>query len=113
MPDQITRLLDQIERADSDANSGPWRINEVMNGDYLVHGDEDIAEAWGKEQATFIALSRTALPALSRAVRAVLAHLGQLEVKYDDYNAIDHIVHSITHELRQAINDALGDDDGN
>ena len=107
MTDQITRLLDDIDRLDKRATPGPWRLQHVMGGDFLVHGDEDIAEAWGEGNAEFISLSRTALPALSRAVRAVLEHLGQLEVKYDDYNAIDHIVHSITHELRQAITDTL------
>lgn len=86
MVDQITQLLDDIDRQSVEARRYPESAQF-----------EEIFEQTGQ---------------LAKAVRAALAHLGHLEVKYDDYNAIDHIVHSITHELRQAITDALkGDED--
>ena len=85
MPD-LQNLLDQIDRQSIEARRYPESAQF-----------EELLEHTGQ---------------LAQAVRAALAHLGHLEVKYDDYNAIDHIVHSITHELRQAITDALkGDED--
>lgn len=77
---QIKDLLDQIDRLDQQATRSPWGIHqgeyyevgplEDDLGDVLVsYGIVEVADL---PDAEFIALARTALPALSRAVRAVL-----------------------------------------
>ena len=111
MTDQITRLLDEIERLDKSVHPGPWRRQHVMGGDFLVHGDEDIAEAWGEGNAEFISLSRTALPALAQAVRAVLKECESFEIAHDDSeNAFHEGVQWTVKAIRQGITDALGAD---
>lgn len=118
MPD-LQALLERIEWLDKAATPGPWVKDKSQLYDYVEPHPYDLYEAGEDDpplasdilphNAEFIALARTALPAMSKALRAVIANLGQLEVKYDDYNAIDHIVNSITHELRQTITKVLGD----
>lgn len=108
MPDQITRLLDEIERLDKSVHPGPWRRQHVMGGDFLVHGDEGIAEAWGEGNAEFISLSRTALPALAQAVRAVLKECESFEIAHDDpENTFHEGVQWTVKAIRQTITDTL------
>lgn len=81
MPDQIRKLLDDVQRLDEQATPGPWTWGDNRDGlgnklhptafpgkynpiaDFEYTNDED---------AEFIALSRTALPKLAEALRAVL-----------------------------------------
>lgn len=108
MPDQITRLLDEIERLDKSVHPGPWRRQHVMGGDFLVHGDEGIAEAWGEGNAEFISLSRTALPALAQAVRAVLKECESFEIAHDDpENTFHEGVQWTVKAIRQTITATL------
>lgn len=127
MRDQITKLLDQIDRLDQQATKGPWQITETNDCEGLqiahvkqlgkslaiaehrvVHIDEEDADA------TLIALSRTALPALARAVRAVLGVLDYYEVpgKQQDptgYAAAE--LETLDRYILEAITEALGGDD--
>ena len=108
MPDQITQLLDDIDRLDKSVHPGPWRRQHVMGGDFLVHGDEDIAEAWGEGNAEFISLSRTALPALAQAVRAVLKECESFEIAHDDpENTFHEGVQWTVKAIRQTITGTL------
>lgn len=91
MSDHITELLDDIDRLDADAEAGPWDLEpavETQNGWSLgtvrsnTTGESVAADIYNSDGA-LIALSRTALPALSRAVRAVL----ELPTLPEDTNA--------------------------
>lgn len=83
----ITDLLDQIDRLDQETTQGPWQNDgyEVLGAPYKFREmllAPHVANADQNECDTeFIALARTALPALSRAVRAVL----ELHEPVDDY----------------------------
>lgn len=125
MPDQITQLLDQIEQADALATPGPWRSHqkpEWLNSFvYVQEPLEDIALNMGTaEDAYFVALSRTALPALAQAVRAVL----ERHKPVDDYihlrakicshrYCVDEALDQLEYPCPtvQAITEALGADD--
>lgn len=86
MTDRITKLLDTIQKLDREATKGPWVVNggndseygefvnlcnvfhngDTVDIDLVTHVYEDT------RSAEFIALSRTALPKLAEALRAVL-----------------------------------------
>ena len=124
MPDQITRLLDEIEQLDKDATPGPW-ISEGITPDHglfdgiVIYREGEpgaIAEVQPiRSDAELVALSRTALPALAQAVRAVLGVL-------DDYPLPDRTqdptgyttarIELLEDKVREAISDAIGDGDG-
>ena len=107
MPD-LQVLLDQIDRLELEIYPGPWRRQHVMGGDFLVHGDEGIAEAWGEGNAEFISLSRTALPALAQAVRAVLKECESFEIAHDDpENTFHEGVQWTVKAIRQTITGTL------
>lgn len=80
MPDQITRLLDQIDRLDQQATTGPWLSHYGGNphDEWLSvepkTGSRTICTVTDDHQqnAELIALARTAMPALAQTVRAVL-----------------------------------------
>lgn len=115
MPDQITKLLDDIERLDADAEAGPWDLEpavETQNGWSLgtvrsnTTGESIAADVYNSDGA-LIALSRTALPALSKAVRAVL----ELRPMPEDTDA-RYGYNLALKTAKQAITNALkGDDD--
>ena len=85
MPDQITQLLDQIDRLDRDASPSPWQndgydvlgapyeLREMLLAPHVASADQN------ESDAEFIALARTALPAMSKALRAVLAKCASME----------------------------------
>lgn len=113
MPD-LQNLLDQIQRLDQQATPGPWEavgrpynacVNPVGKIRNLARlGDPLDSEAWGN--AEFIALARTALPAMSKALQAVLkiepARSGSGEFA-DGYDAaLERVRHTV-----QAITDAM------
>lgn len=76
----ITDLLDQIDRLDQDATKGPWEFDDEENEMIRVISEtsaftvfDDIGiRVDDHVDAAFIALARTALPAMSKALRAVL-----------------------------------------
>ena len=117
---QIKDLLDDIERLDKEATRSPWGVRQ---GDYYEVGpleddlgdvvmSYDIVEVADLPDAELIALSRTALPALAQAVRAVLGVL-------DDYPLPDRTqdptgyttarIELLEREIREAISDVIGD----
>lgn len=89
MTDLITKLLDDVQRLDERATQGPWTWGDNRDGlgnklhptafpgkynpiaDFEYTNDED---------AEFIALSRTALPKLAEALRAVIDEVRDLHL---------------------------------
>lgn len=75
---KLTELLDQIDRLDQEATTGPWHEDgdEVLGDFYEDHGYLKAPVLGGFYQnecdAEFIALARTALPKLAEAVYHVL-----------------------------------------
>jgi hypothetical protein len=116
MPD-LQALLDQIQRLDQEAEAGPWRLNEVMGGDYLVRGDADVAEAWGLSNSEFIALARTALPQLAKALQAVLTKCASMERgvgyrvsgQHDTWDSYHEGMSDMAGYIEEAISDAMED----
>lgn len=127
MTDQITRLLDDIDRLDQQATKGPWIIDSIESGEHALFVDEDnpgyghlgaasstVASFLLEENANFIALSREAMPKLAEAVYHVLDLLDVVE-KSNKYayefggNKAPSLV--TTNEVRKAITDTLGADD--
>lgn len=82
MTDQITKLLDDVQRLDERATQGPWEATGNDYGGkvyepsgYPLPGCTSCGEneaTYQGQDAEFIALSRTALPELAEAVRAVM-----------------------------------------
>ena len=118
MPDQITRLLDEIEQLDKDATPGPW-ISEGITPDHglfdgiVIYREGEpgaIAEVQPiRSDAELVALSRTALPDLAQAVRAVLKECESFEIAHDDpENTFHEGVQWTVKAIRQTITDALG-----
>lgn len=126
MPDNLTQLLDQIDRLDQEASDGPWATdsNEYEVG--VIYGAEHEMNGYIKRpiltnfveeevaNAEFIALARTALPKLAEAVYHVLDLLDVVE-KSDKYSyefggsKSPSLV--TTNEVRRAITDAMEGDD--
>lgn len=81
MPD-LQNLLDQIDRLDQEATKGPWTATgDVYGGKvyepsgYPLPGCTSCGEneaTYQGQDAEFIALARTALPQLAKALRAVI-----------------------------------------
>ena len=84
MTDQITRLLDQIDRLELEIYPGPWVANDLGIGYEITTQQKmpinsGIKDTFPRSDAEFIALARTALPAMSKALRAVLAKCASME----------------------------------
>ena len=117
MPDQITRLLDEIERLDKRATPGPWASQGITPDHGLfegivVHQEGEpgaIAEVQPvRSDAELVALSRTALPALAQAVRAVLKECESFEIAHDDpENTFHEGVQWTVKAIRQTITGTL------
>lgn len=106
MPDNLTQLLDQIDRLEQEATKGPWDHTvewaEIGSGsDSVIHGyydgecpacaekvNDDASVAISPEDREFIALARTALPQLAKALRDIMEIHKPF---YDDhyYNGMD------------------------
>jgi len=127
----ITDLLDQIDRLDQQATKGPWDHTvewaEIGSGsDSVIHGygyahcdgcDEavesvDSRVALSPQDAEFIALARTALPTLAKALRAVM-ELHKTRVHDEDPTSpfCNFCGPGTPCETTRAITDALGADD--
>lgn len=77
MPDQITRLLDQIDLLDRTATTGPWILETDTHRDLIKSPADDQINLVATVvspimDSQLIALSRTAMPALGRLVRRLL-----------------------------------------
>lgn len=127
MTDRITQLLYDVQRLDQTATTGPWEATpnaKVMSRTATwPEGDaRTIADYFGNEgavtecsrdaDAELISLSRTALPKLAEALRAVLELLSAVEE--DPSNKLSFMYGGepfpatvTTNEVRQAITDAL------
>lgn len=132
MPD-LQALLDQIDRLDQEASEAPWQQdrNEHPTGDVYVEAgsermhrkmeriDPDIGCGYAVD-AEFIALARTALPAMSKALRAVLEiHQKTEHQRAYGFPRADKWEHYCTEDNQswpcatvQAITDAMETDDG-
>lgn len=76
--EHIVQLLDQIEATDQKASPGPWQSDgdAIMGATYRDHNAllaPFLGDVMQSNDAEFIVLARTALPQLSKALRAVLA----------------------------------------
>ena len=117
MTDQITRLLDDIEQLDQYATPGPWVSKGITPDHGLFEGIEvyregepgAIAEVQPiRSDAELVALSRTALPDLAQAVRAVLKECESFEIAHDDpENAFHEGVQWTVKAILQTITDTL------
>ena len=128
MTDQISTLLDQIDRLDQEATKAPWITyggsdseygeytnvcNTFHNGDTL---DLDlVAHVYDdKSSAEFIALARTAMPALAQAVRGVLDVLDAHPAPRKEADPTGYAttrLELLEHRVREAIQEVLGGDD--
>ena|SRR5699024_1790863 len=126
---KLTDLLDQIERLDKEATKGPWDHTvewaEIGSGsDSVIHGygyahcdgcDEEIEGvdarvALSPDDAEFIALARTALPQLAKALRGVLDAIDNYAIprKQDDpTNFTLNSLEALEANIRETIIDAL------
>lgn len=124
MTDQITRLLDQIDRLDKDVTPGPWAVDKDnprgIHDPLVVYPEDDggvIAYVQpDHDDAEFIALARTFAPAAAKALRAVLElHTPQWSVDLPPGGyicaACNIPVESEPCPTIQAIHDAIGDPD--
>lgn len=115
MPD-LQNLLDQIDRLDRTATTGPWILETDTHRDLIKSPADDQINLVATVvspimDSQLIALSRTALPALSRAVRAVLKECESFEIAHDDSeNAFHEGVQWTVKAIRQGITDTLGAD---
>ena len=110
MPDQITRLLDQIDRLDQEATKGPWSATPKTYGIARVKNLEGLTIATNTSESIteFIALARTFAPSASRALRTILTECESFEVAHDDEdNPFHQGVHWTVMAIRQAITDAM------
>lgn len=129
MNDQLRRLLDQVDRLDNEAEPGPWEVEyEAEGGDQppsVLRVDPDdrchlTLVAWAEDDpdAELIALSRTALPAIAKALRAVIDEVQNLHLIASTQAVLDGSKSSAAYaywesgnRVKQAITDALGGDD--
>lgn len=120
MPD-LQNLLDQIDRLDKDVTPGPWAVDKDnprgIHDPLVVYPEDDggvIAYVQpDHDDAEFIALARTALPQLAKALRAVLE---KSEIAHDVLR--DRVVKPTEHDvgrsdmaddIQKAITDAMED----
>lgn len=123
MPD-LNHLLQEIDRLDQEATKGPWESlgPNVESADYtqddVVSTDVDCSTyCYGgigrgiqnSKDAEFIALARTALPQLAKALRNVV---GVTDTIWDHLNnPVNDEVRTIVRDaIHDAITDALGAD---
>jgi len=129
MPD-LQALLDEIDRLDQEATKGPWWgvMDDLTDVVQIFHdqeqklhvadiGDKTLERVW--QDAEFIALARTALPQLAKALRAVLAKCASMERgvgyrvsgQHDTWDSYHEGMSDMAGYIEEAITDALGDDD--
>lgn len=121
MTDQITKLLDDVQRLDQSAQPGPWMHNGtegevgVILGAPVKFGSfEEYPQITGfvegeVDNGEFIALSRTAMPTMGKALRAVL-ELHKTRVHDEDPTSpfCNFCGPGTPCETTRAITDALG-----
>ena len=119
---KLTDLLDQIDRLDQQATKGPWESHFGGNpGDKWLSvepktGARTICTITDDHQqnAEFIALSRTAMPALAAAVKGVLDVLDahpEPRKEADPTGYATTRLELLEHRVREAIQEAIGDTD--
>ena len=120
----LTDLLDQIDRLDNEATKGPWeKLGSTVesNGTYedVITTEVDCSSyCYGgrgggvlkDKDAEFIALARTALPQLAKALRGVLDAIDNYAIprKQDDpTNFTLNSLEALEANIRETIIDAL------
>ncbi|HEY4536417.1 MAG TPA: hypothetical protein VIG71_10700 [Enteractinococcus sp.] len=128
----LQNLLEEIQTLDEATTPAPWQITETDDCDGLqiahvrqlgkslaiaehrvVYVDEEDADA------EFIALARTALPTLAKALQAVLAKCASMERgvgyrvsgKHDTWDSYHEGMSDMAGYIEETITDALEDDD--
>src|SRR5699024_3263404 len=132
---KLTDLLDQIDRLELEIYPGPWVANDRGIGYEITtqHQIDEAAEVNGwpmpinsgikdtfpRSDAEFIALARTALPKLSKALRTVLDVCAAMErgVGYrksgdhDTWDSYHEGKHDMAMDIEEIITETLGDFD--
>src|SRR5699024_2030406 len=131
--DQITQLLNKIDQIAQRATQGPWLANDRGIGYEIttqqqideaaeVNGwpmpiNSELRETFPRSDAEFIALARTALPKLSKALRTVLDVCAAMERGVGYRRSGDHDTRDSYHEgkhdmamdMEEIITETLGD----
>lgn len=128
MPD-LNHLLQEIDRLDQEATKAPWityggsdsEYGEYTNICNIFHNGDTpdldlVAHVYDDHQqnAEFIALARTAMPALAAAVKGVLDVLDAHPAPRKEADPTGYAtvrLELLEHRVREAITEALGDDD--
>ena len=125
---KLTDLLDEIARLDQQATTGPWEydgstIDSKATFDEVVTTEVNCSMycygGTGKgvqddNDAEFIALARTALPQLARALEAVLDMLDTYQAPTKRVEPTDYTsarLGLLERRIREAITDAMEDDE--
>lgn len=119
MTDQLDHLLDQIDQLDQQATKGTWHtgIEDGTGIPYVesAYGDDQgryiVADMLDEPDSAFIALSRTALPAMAKAVRGVLDVLDDYTMPsklHDPTGIAGAELETLEQCIKIAIADALG-----
>lgn len=116
---KLTDLLDQIDRLDQEATPGPWQSDgDALLGDTYKDHNATLAPFLGdimrSNDAEFIALARTALPALAQAVQGVLDVLDGHPAPRKEADPTGYAtarLELLEHHVREAIQEAIGDTD--
>lgn len=128
----LTDLLDQIDRLDQEATKGPWeKLGSTVesNGTYedVITTEVDCSSyCYGgrgggvlkDKDAEFIALARTALPQLAKALQTVLTKCASMERgvgyrvsgKHDTWDSYHEGMSDMAGYIEEAITDTLGAD---
>lgn len=128
----LQNLLDQIDRLDQQAARGPWESlgPNIESADYtqddVVSTDVDCSTycyggigrgVQSAKDAEFIALARTALPQLAKALQAGLAKCASMERgvgyrvsgQHDTWDSYHEGMSDMAGYIEEAITDALED----
>lgn len=115
---KLTELLEEIDRLDRDASPSPWqndgydvlgapyKLREMLLAPHVASADQNECDA------EFIALARTALPQLAKALQAVMDCVIDMEQDNGDDSAYSNGVRHMAGTVRHIVTDALGDVDG-
>ena len=111
MPD-LQNLLDQIDRLDQQATKGPWSATPKTYGIARVKNLEGLTIATNTSESIteLIALARTALPQLAKALRGVLDVLDTYPAPSKEADPTGYTTARLA-LLEQRIREAIGDDD--
>jgi len=113
MPDQLTHLLDQIDRLDQEATKAPWTSDgdALLGATYKDHNATlapFLGDIMRSSDAEFIALARTALPTLGAVIRRLRECAQTLTEDNNDASDYASGICEAVECFERIITDALG-----